>query len=201
MRPTPLFFLLISSCATPGVDFHAQYAGKCRAENAPFAASVTQRGAAVDALRASFRGALDDVESELRHCYTEALANQPTTQGRIVLRVLVEGDGHVRRVVVPADNTGFPELACCVASIVQSLQLKAADAPGRYGFDYPFIFRTMRLSPGQTVDFVYTSSRKDAFEVVLDATLYQRAIIETPAPSGTNHVTEDTYASPGTPLE
>lgn len=198
MRPTPLLLLALASCTTRGANFRAEYGGKCRADNAPFAENVTQSGPVLDALRARFIDALNHNDSELRHCYTEALANEPTTRGRFLLRVLLGADGRVRNVVVPADTTGFPELACCVAMLVQGLQLTASGAAGDYGFDYPFIFRTIFVGSSQpTLDYVYTTARKDACEVVLDGSLYLETKFQ-PAPADdASHLTEERYAAPG----
>jgi hypothetical protein len=202
MRSTPLLFLVLASCTARGANFRAEYGGKCRAENAQFAPTVTQSGPVFDALRARFIDALNHHDSELRRCYTEALANQPTTRGRFVLRVLLGADGRVRNVVVPADTTGFPELACCVATIVQGLQLTASGVSGDYGFDYPFIFRTIFVASSQpTLDYVYTTARKDGCEVVLDGSLYLETTFQPEPADDASHLTQDHYAAPGDPLK
>lgn len=204
MRLIPLLFLVFTSCGVHvrGEHFRSDYAGKCSAVNSPFAKSVTQNGTAVGALRAALIDALNDNYSQLQYCYSEALANQPTTRGRFVLRMLVDGDGRMREVIIPADNTGFPELACCVATVVKGLRLPATHAPGRFGFDYPFYFHTIYVvSAEPTLDYAYAAARKDGCEVILDGSQFQWAVIESAPSTDASHLTEDKYASPGDPLE
>lgn len=207
MRATQLSFLVffaVAGCGTrvAGEHFRSDYGGKCSAVNSPFAASVSQSGTAVDALRSGLIDALNDRYSALQYCYTEALANEPMTRGRFLLRVLADGQGRIRNVVIPADSTGFPELACCVATLVKGLRLPATGASGRFGFDYPFFFRTVSVPPTDTsVDFSYTGARKDMCEVVISRAAYQWEVYESESANDARPLTEDKYAAPGDPLK
>jgi hypothetical protein len=137
----------------------------------------------------------------LRRCYVEALANEPQTRGRIRVRAWVNTRGGIERANVAADDTAFPALACCVVAVVRRLQLGATHASRAVGIEYPFSFRIMQMPVGQTTEFVYSAAGPDGFEVVLDAATVQRSIVEPAASTPSRHLTEDKYASPGTPLD
>lgn len=166
-------------CSPSGGEFHTRYVRSCKDVSRQTAPGAIEQGLAVEQFREPFRDELEDEDSEIRRCYMEALQYR-SLAGTTVLRTQVSPQGIPEAVSVRSDTTEFPGLACCVAGVIRGLHFEPTGAPQSIALDYPFIFRTVRTPKNSDTEFVYSSARKDAYEVVLDASRVQRSIVEAP---------------------
>lgn len=79
----------------------------------------------------------------VRSCYNDALRDDPTLAGRVVIRAVIDGDGSVGHTeVAEGTSIGHPKVARCIADAMASWQFPASKS-GTTIVTYPFV-----LSPG-----------------------------------------------------
>ena len=73
---------------------------------------------------------------EVRQCYEEQLATNPTLEGTVRVRWVIEADGHVRMATLDGSELGGA-VACCVLGAVISWEFPAPEG-GLVSVTYPF---------------------------------------------------------------
>ena len=77
--------------------------------------------------------------NQIHRCYTDVLQQDSSVQGRITLRWLVGREGKVWRIQVSEDQVHVPQLAECLASVIQSIRYARPDG-GTCKVLWPFVF-------------------------------------------------------------
>jgi len=81
--------------------------------------------------------------NEVRTCYNEGLARDPSLAGRIALKFEIGPDGKVISVEVTTDALGDDKLAECIEKAIERWKFPNPAGGGRVVVTYPF-----NLSPG-----------------------------------------------------
>nr|PZN28314.1 MAG: hypothetical protein DIU78_02980 [Pseudomonadota bacterium] len=87
------------------------------------------------------RALLETRNDQIRSCYDDLLKSNPSLQGRVTIRFVVEPDtGMLRDITTdPAGTTAPPEVAQCVTSALQGIALNPGDKrEGHAMFVYDF---------------------------------------------------------------
>jgi hypothetical protein len=91
--------------------------------------------------------------SEIRSCYEARLASNPTLQGKVVIRWVIEADGSVSRPSAVDDSTTLhdPELHACMAARIAAWRFPKDEGGRTAVISYPWIFRAAQdgAAPGQ----------------------------------------------------
>ena len=90
--------------------------------------------------RASIQATFRAIRSDLRTCYERELAKDPTLEGRVVVRFVLEPSGDVGEVTTP-ENLVAPAVGACVAEVVRARKFAPHEA-GRIVVSYPLVFQT-----------------------------------------------------------
>lgn len=86
------------------------------------------------------RAAIDRNRQGLRRCHELALARNPRTAGRVVLRFVIQSTGRVRSAEVVSNETGDAALGECVVAQASSWVFPAMRGRGEVSVSYPFLF-------------------------------------------------------------
>jgi hypothetical protein len=90
-----------------------------------------------------FRGYINKKSSDMRTCYEEALARDPSVQGRVVSKFTIEEDGSVMRACDAGSTVGDPKLVECVLRVMTTVTFMAfteADPCPPPTITYPIMF-------------------------------------------------------------
>jgi len=83
--------------------------------------------------------------AELTECYAQGLARQPAARGRLLLRIVVRGEGSVRAADVAGSQVEDEGIGRCFATKAASWSFPSADDGGSTQVTYPF---QLQLEPG-----------------------------------------------------
>jgi TonB family protein len=100
----------------------------------PAATTGTISGAEV---RSTIRGNLAHVQA----CYEPVLNGPAAEGGRVVVRFVIDGSGHVVAANIGSNSFGAPEVGCCVVKQVAQWRFPAPVAGGFVTVEYPFVVR------------------------------------------------------------
>jgi len=84
--------------------------------------------------------------TEIQACYEAALLNSNETGGRVVVRFVIDPDGHVPNASIGSSEVQAPELGCCVVKRVAQWTFPKPESAGFVVVEYPFV---VRLSKSQ----------------------------------------------------
>jgi len=79
---------------------------------------------------------------EVRGCYTRAGKAQRYAGGKVLLRFLIEGDGHAKDVLVVESSLGNYEVERCLVEVGRRMVFDAPNGAKATTFDYPVEFRS-----------------------------------------------------------
>lgn len=82
--------------------------------------------------------AVSRARERLRQCFERSLRTRPNLSGRLVVSVLIAGDGRAREVTL-RDELGAPELAECVRGVFLRIVYEATGDEQR--LEIPLVFR------------------------------------------------------------
>lgn len=85
---------------------------------------------------ARIRGELVAIQA----CYEDALTQDPTLAGRVLVRFTIERDGSVSDLSVPEDSLNAPAVNACVMAHLRQLRFTPGPIGGSVTFAYPFVF-------------------------------------------------------------
>jgi hypothetical protein len=75
---------------------------------------------------------------EVAVCHDAGLRRDPNLAGRIVIRYVIEGDGHVSAASVASSTVSDPELGACIARVVSTWLFPGVEGGGSVTINYPF---------------------------------------------------------------
>lgn len=142
-------------------------------------------GAASDApvpRRAIYEGGLSREEIQrgvskwmgtIKSCYERALNQNPTLEGKIVAKWVIDGTGSVVDEVTADSTLTDPEVERCVRTVVRGMHFPRPKGGGRVFVSYPFVFSSDFTGPHSSKEqFAVTGglSRADVSGIVDDAT-------------------------------
>jgi hypothetical protein len=161
---------------TPGADFQTTYAKGCTNGPPAVPADALREGPAHAAARTQLVAQVGDATDALRRCYTDALANVPRLQGRVLLRIVVGGTGAAPQLGVAEDTTHYEAFGCCVATVVREASAPLRAAGSAVVIDYPLGFKLVSMPVGYRYDvgpdFAFARARPEGFELALDGKMY-----------------------------
>jgi hypothetical protein len=96
---------------------------------------------------ASLRRTVSEHSLGIRRCYDEGLNSAPTLTGRAIMRLMLQGDGRVRRVNTLGSDLSSRDVLRCLESLFQSIRFPRA------GSDTVVVTYPLPLSPAQTPDW------------------------------------------------
>lgn len=106
----------------------------------PIVCNLSQPAAAVNLLdAASVRRVVRANLGQVRHCYEQALAANPSAEGTVTVQWVIDGDGAVRAAAVEESTVAVPSLGPCVQAAVLRWRFPAV-ADGASTVHYPFTF-------------------------------------------------------------
>jgi TonB family protein len=92
---------------------------------------------------AEIRGVVREHTDELRVCYEQALSRVEQAQVRVVVRFVIDPDGHVATAHLAPSELGMAGVGCCVVQRVAAWRFLPPREGGYAVVEYPF---TVRLS-------------------------------------------------------
>jgi outer membrane biosynthesis protein TonB len=75
---------------------------------------------------------------EIQACYEAALLNSNETGGRVVVRFVIDSNGHVPSASIGSSELRAPELGCCVVKRVVQWTFPKPESAGFVVVEYPF---------------------------------------------------------------
>jgi TonB family protein len=75
---------------------------------------------------------------QVAHCHEQGLAQNPTLEGRVVVRFIIGGNGSVMGSQVAESNVAVPSVGTCIANAVRRWQFPAPEGGGIVTVNYPF---------------------------------------------------------------
>jgi len=79
---------------------------------------------------------------KFKYCYEKALLRDPQLSGKLVLRVVIGGDGKVTTVEIDRGSTlGSEEVSSCVLAAAKTMRFPTPAGGGQVIVKYPFLFR------------------------------------------------------------
>jgi hypothetical protein len=75
---------------------------------------------------------------QVAHCHEQGLAQNPTLEGRVVIRFIIGGNGTVMGSTVQDSNVAVPSVATCIANAVRRWQFPSPEGGGVVTVNYPF---------------------------------------------------------------
>jgi hypothetical protein len=75
----------------------------------------------------------------IKSCYEAELARLPSdSRGRVIVRFIIDGQGHVPAATIAINELGVPEVACCLAERVRDWTFVAPTTGDFVVVEYPF---------------------------------------------------------------
>ncbi len=78
---------------------------------------------------------------QVSHCHEQGLAQNPTLEGRVVVRFLIGSTGTVMGSQVNESNLSVPSTGTCIANAVRRWQFPSPEGGGVVTVNYPFVLR------------------------------------------------------------
>ncbi|MBL8682694.1 MAG: AgmX/PglI C-terminal domain-containing protein [Myxococcales bacterium] len=75
---------------------------------------------------------------QVAHCHEQGLAQNPTLEGRVVVRFIIGGTGTVMGSTVQESNVAVPSVSTCIANAVRRWQFPSPEGGGVVTVNYPF---------------------------------------------------------------
>lgn len=75
---------------------------------------------------------------QVAHCHEQGLAQNPTLEGRVVVRFIIGGNGGVMGSQVAESNVAVPSVSTCIANAVRRWQFPSPEGGGIVTVNYPF---------------------------------------------------------------
>jgi tetratricopeptide (TPR) repeat protein len=75
---------------------------------------------------------------QVAHCHEQALAQDPSVSGRVVIRFIIGGNGSVMGAAVDDSTVPIPSVGTCIANAVRRWQFPAPEGGGIVTVNYPF---------------------------------------------------------------
>ncbi len=75
---------------------------------------------------------------QVAHCHEQGLAQNPTLEGRVVIRFIIGGTGTVMGSTVQESNVAVPSVSTCIANAVRRWQFPSPEGGGVVTVNYPF---------------------------------------------------------------
>lgn len=72
------------------------------------------------------------------HCHEQGLVQNPTLEGRVVIRFIIGGEGTILGSAVAESNVAVPSVGQCIASAVRRWQFPTPEGGGIVTVNYPF---------------------------------------------------------------
>jgi len=103
--------------------------------------SLLGTAAQADDLAQAIRSSVRSHQPAIAACYKAALAEQPTLEGKLVVRFVLGAGGETTDVQLENSTLGSVALEACVASLVEDWTFEDAGAPDGTVVSYPFVFK------------------------------------------------------------
>jgi TonB family protein len=87
------------------------------------------------------RKVIHDHRSQIKFCFESQLNRFPKLQGKVMVKFVITGEGHVQRSEVVDSTVGNPEMETCVANKVKLWEFPKPKGGGIVLVTYPFIFK------------------------------------------------------------
>ena len=76
----------------------------------------------------------------IQRCYERELRNNPTLNGRVLVRFTIQPAGSVSGASATENTTGSPAVAQCVVNTIRRFRFTPGPEGGSVTFAYPFVF-------------------------------------------------------------
>lgn len=88
------------------------------------------------------RDVIENNLAGLEDCYAAALKKKPDTQGRVVIRIVIRGEGTVRSAGIAGSQVKDDDVGRCMSGHIASLSFPESDGGGSTEATYPFQLQT-----------------------------------------------------------